>query len=230
MNCFRCKKLVIRPLRCKTCKLAYHPSCAKETAKSKIIIFCVSSFISLSSPHTRPSNTQDRSSQHSAEKSSALFTLRRRSSLTSFKSINSSPKTPHVTSIGEYSVFLSPSQINSPTRANANNLNSSVNSLKMSNTGTRDLTETIMSAAGIETQIGLPSNTQALTVLPNSSTCTQITSSLPLSSQATINKPDWSKYNLEDKMNMLLDLSFNNSFNIQNVSDSLKKHSEQIEN
>ncbi|KAH0540320.1 hypothetical protein KQX54_016200 [Cotesia glomerata] len=46
--------------------------------------------------------------------------------------------------------------------------------------------------------------------------------------ESSQNKPDWSNLNMDEKMNLLLDISFKNSQQIQNFSDSLSKHSEDI--
>lgn len=210
MDCARCKRSVIKPIICKTCKLSYHPSCAKEVVKTKLPKnCCVKSITTPLSPLSILPITSDQTSSRTSilRPSSFSSSKRLQSSQSSFKSANSSPKTPPATTIGDDSVFLSPSVINSPTMVGTNNPNTLVKSQIMSDSDSQTSAETTMSEIGI-----------------------QISSSSLSSSQVTVKKPDWSKYTLEDKMNMLLDMSFKNSMNIQNVSDSLKKHSEQIQN
>ncbi|KAH0555584.1 hypothetical protein KQX54_020273 [Cotesia glomerata] len=42
-------------------------------------------------------------------------------------------------------------------------------------------------------------------------------------------RPNWANYSLDDKLNLLLDMSFKNSTSIQNVANNLDKHSREIQ-
>ncbi|CAG5100621.1 Protein of unknown function [Cotesia congregata] len=165
MNCARCKRAVTKSLDCNTCKLVYHPSCAKEIGKSKVKNCCTKSFIALLSPAKSALNLQEIPGRSSIIRPSSLSNLRRHcSSKSSYKSANSSPRTPPVTSI-EDSVFVS---------------HTATPSLKM----------------------------------------TEVTTKLP----------DWSKYSSDEKLNLLLDLTYKNRVSVQNMSQTLDSHTVSIQN
>ncbi|KAH0557565.1 hypothetical protein KQX54_008211, partial [Cotesia glomerata] len=48
--------------------------------------------------------------------------------------------------------------------------------------------------------------------------------------EGTTKLPDWSTYSSDDKLNLLLDMSYKNSVNIQNVSQTLDSHTVDIKN
>ncbi|CAG5109295.1 Protein of unknown function [Cotesia congregata] len=208
MNCSRCNRPVVRPTKCKTCKLTYHLSCAKDVAQSKAATYCVKSFGPSLSPLTIPSNSLAHTSGHSTTRpASILDRIRRKSSQSSFKSINSLPKTPPITSAGEDCVFLSPVEITSPKMSGSNDQASQVTSKSAS-----------QSVSGAPASQASPkflvdTNDQRSTDLPT----------LNVLNPTQMAKPDWTKHTLDEKVNALLDMSYNNSLSIQNVAVCLTK-------
>ncbi|KAH0549729.1 hypothetical protein KQX54_013189 [Cotesia glomerata] len=108
----RCKKPVAKSIKCKTCKQPYHPSCAKLVVLSKAANCCPTSF---ASPHSADYSVPTTQNQFFLRQSS-LSNLKCKDSIHStrstYKSANSSPKTPPVT-LGDDSVFLSLTASNS---------------------------------------------------------------------------------------------------------------------
>lgn len=177
MDCFRCKRSVVKPLKCKTCKHSYHPSCAKLIVSSKQANCCVTSLASSQSPGITVATSQN---QFFFRPSSLSNLKRKESTLSSFKSLNSSPRTPPVT-VGDDSVFLSPITVSSPTMSkNSNEAGEMSNEYKSSDANTGET------------------------------------------------RPNWASYSLDDKLNLLLDMSFKNSSSIQNVANNLDNHNREI--
>ncbi|CAG5093112.1 Protein of unknown function [Cotesia congregata] len=206
LRIWRCKKPVLKPAKCKICKLAYHPSCAKEITKSKVTTCCVNSFTSSISPLNISQSSQVQTSKQPILRPSSFSgSILRKASLSSYKSTNSSPKTPPISSIEDDAVFLSPIQITSPS---------------MMNTGSKENTIAFQT----------PSVTSAQMISGQSTSNSHPPPSLPTQTQISDVTPDWSKLSLDDKINMLLDMSYKNTISIQTVNINLNKHSEEIKN
>ncbi|KAH0549481.1 hypothetical protein KQX54_009578 [Cotesia glomerata] len=154
-------------------------SCLTEALKFKPPTnCCVISFKAPLSPLEVTAN--------SSRRTSFVRSTSQRSLLSSFKSIDSSPKTPPISTVLEDSVFTS-SAMDQQSLTTRSKTTSSSDSGKMN--------ETISTS--------------------------QESSSLN-------DKPDWTNFTLDQKMNLLLDMSFKNSFEIRKVSQDLSQHTEDI--
>ncbi|KAH0557663.1 hypothetical protein KQX54_009889 [Cotesia glomerata] len=178
MLCVICKRVAKVNKTCLTCK-SYHPSCLKEALKFKPPTnCCVISFKAPLSPLKVTAN--------SSRRTSFVRSTSQRSSLSSFKSIDSSPKTPPISTVLEDSVFTS-SAMDQQSLTTRSKTTSSSDSGKMNET------------------IGTSQESSSLN-----------------------DKPDWTNFTLDQKMNLLLDMSFKNSFEIRKVSQDLSQHTEDI--
>lgn len=144
-----------------------------------------------------------------------------------------SPSDSHSSIIRPASLALSTSSRNRSALSSAISIGSSrtssrhhstLSSFKSANSSPRTLPVSIMGDNDVFTSPA-PTGSQVETVNQNSAPPV-ITSQE--STDNLVSKPDWTLYSMDQKMNLLLEMSFNNNVEIRNVTQVLSKHGEDI--